>query len=406
MPYSFFIARRFLQTQKSQSQRFISFITFFSIAGVALGVMALIITLTILAGFEKELKEKIFSFTAHVQVTAFQSRPITEYSALTTKIAAADSSVLSVSPFIAKEGMVSFGEYADGVFVKGISPEGIHEVQKYIVGGKIDFKKIDGGLYSCVIGKKLLDNIRASLNDTIIGFGLPREFSSAIQPRIVGFVVTGIYESGMAEYDDVFLYASIEAAQEIFELQNSVSGFDIMLSQPQKADDVAKELSSALGFPYFARSIFQQYKNLFTWIQLQKEPIPIVLGLITLVAAINIIGTLLMLVLEKKKQIGILRSLGATQKEIKQIFIVQGFLVSLVGTLFGNIAGFSVCWIQLKFQIFTLPSSIYFMKSVPILFQAENFLIVSTVSILLCVAASFIPARLASQLDPIKAIRQ
>ena len=404
--YIFFIAQRFLQTQKSQSQRFISFITFFSVAGVALGVTALIITLTILAGFEKELKEKIFSFTAHVQVTAFQNRPLTNVQVTKNKILKANNTILTANPYVAKEAMVSFNDNADGVFIKGIVPEGIHEIQKYIVEGEIQFPKIDDGLYSCIIGKKLLQNLHASLHDTLIGFGLPSEFSSSVQPRIIGFVVTGIYESGMAEYDDVFLYTSIEAAQEIFDVQNTVTGFDVSLSDPSNANDIARELSSTLGFPFFARSIFQQYKNLFTWIQLQKEPIPIVLGLITLVAAINIIGTLLMLVLEKKKQIGVLRSLGAKRKDIKKIFIVQGFLVAISGTVLGNIVGFSICWIQSEFQILTLPSSIYFMKSVPILFVPENFIIVSTVSIILCVLASYIPARLASTLDPIKAIRQ
>ena len=178
-----------------------------------------------------------------------------------------------------------------------------------------------------------------------------------------------------------------------------------MLTNADDAPVVAQELMDELGYPYYARTIFQLYRNLFTWLELQKAPVPIILGLIIAVAAVNIIGALLMLVLEKKRQIGILRSLGASEKIIKRIFLFQGFWIAIIGTALGNVFAFSICWIQLEFQLFSLPSSIYFMKSVPIYFQWYNFIIVSSLSILLCLLTSFIPARLASKLDPIKAIR-
>lgn len=406
MHYSFYIAGRFLKTQKSKSQKFISFITAFAIAGVTLGVTALIITLTILAGFEHELNQKVFSFTAHVQVTTFQNRPVQHYQQVSKQIISTQPNVVSITPFISKEGMISYRNQADGVLIKGIASNKDIDIEKYLVEGKFSLAESPDGMYDCIIGKKLLTRIGGALHDTLIGFGIPTEFSSMIQPRIVGFVVKGIYESGMSEYDDVYLYTSLHGAQDVFDMPNAVSGFDIMLKDPTQADQFARRISSELGYPFFGRSIYQQYRNLFTWIRLQKEPIPLVLGLITLVAAINIIGTLLMLILEKKKQIGILRSLGASAKDIRKIFIRQGLFISLIGTALGNIIGFTVCWLQLTLHFFSLPSSIYFMSSVPILFESENFIIVSVVSISLCVLAAYVPAKLASNLNPIRAIRQ
>lgn len=403
---SFFIARRFLQFQPSRERKkFVSFITSIAVVGIILGVAALIIALTILGGFEKELKEKIISFSTHIQVTGYQNQFLKNWETPRKHILDKYQDVVSVSPFVTKEGMVSYGDRTDGVVVKGVAVDGEPGLKKYLVEGGFTLEKFQDGLYSCVIGKKLLLKLQAKLHDTLLVFGLPWNAQTFNQPTIVAFVVTGVYESGMSEFDDVFFYTSIPAAQELFLLQNSISGFDIMVRDLANVNAVARDIASDLGYPFYARTLFQTYRNLFTWIELQKEPIPLILGLIMIVAAVNIIGTLLMVVLEKRKQIGILRSLGASQRTIRRIFLVQGVAIAVVGVTLGNIIAFGVCWIELKFQIFSLPSSIYFMSSVPIYFQAGNFIVVSVISFALCVAASYIPAFLASKLDPIRAIR-
>ncbi len=401
-----FIARRFLQFQPSKERRnFISFITSIAIVGVILGVMALIIALTILGGFEKELKEKIISFSTHIQVTGYQNQILKNWKESKETILKKFPDVLSVSPFVSKEGMVSFGDATDGVIVKGIDESNDAGAQKYLVEGKFRLQKIQDGLYSCVIGKKLLLKLNAKLNDTVLVFGLPWNVQNISQPTIGAFVISGVYESGMSEYDDVYFFANISAVQELFNYRDGISGFDIMVKDINKVNDVARDIASELGYPYYARTLFQTYRNLFTWIELQKEPIPLILGLIIIVAAVNIIGTLLMLVLEKRKQIGILRSLGTSQKKIKQIFLIEGITIASIGVFFGNLFAFLVCFLELKLQFFSLPSSIYFMSSVPIDFKIENFVIVSLISFTLCVLASYVPAHLASKLDPIKAIR-
>lgn len=407
MSASSFIAGRFLRHRRSnRSQRFISFVTLIAVTGVMLGVASLIIALTILGGFEHELTAKVIGFTTHLQVNTYSGRPIRDPDSIAERIRTASPHVRSVSPFIAKEGMVSYGDLTEGIMLKGTGEEGAERgIQTYLVEGKDDRRQIDEGLYGCVAGRKLLRTIGAGLHDTVLVFGLQGSMDNIVSPNVVAFVVNGIYESGMGEYDDVYLYTSIPAAQQLTNMMGAVGGFEVMLDRAEEAPEAAKVIMEGLGYPYSARTLYQLYRNLFTWIQLQKEPIPIILGLIIAVAAVNIIGTLLMLVLEKRRQIGILRSLGATQGDIQRIFLINGAVIAVTGTLLGNAVGFLVCWSQQQFQFFSLPSSIYFMKSVPIRFQASDFIIVSVISILLCILAAWIPARLASRLDPVRSIK-
>ena len=407
MSFTTFVARRFLQFQKtSRSQNFISFVTLISITGVTLGVASLIIALTILGGFEKELKEKVIGFTTHIQVTTYTNQPIRYYQNVETKLKKEIPNIRSVSAFIAKEGMVNYGVSTEGIIVKGIeNKSGESGIYQYLIEGEVNFEKVADGVYGCVVGKKLLATIGAQLNDTVLVFGLQGHIQTVLAPNVMAFVVKGVYESGMSEYDDIYFYTGIPAVQQLINFDQAVSGFEIMLNDVNSAPETAKNVMDVLGYPFNARTLFQLYRNLFTWIELQKEPIPLILGLIIAVAAVNIVGTLLMLVLEKRKQVGILRSLGASNAAIKRIFLIKGTIIAFVGTLFGNLIGFIVCWLQQQYQFFSLPSAIYFMKTVPIYFRLENFIIVSSISIVLCVLASYIPAQLAAKLDPIKAIR-
>lgn len=407
MSFSTFVARRFLQFRRTTKARsFISFITLISIIGVALGTASLIIALTILGGFEKDLKEKVIGFTTHIQVTTHTNQPIRYYSNIESKLRNEIPGIRSVSAYISKEGMINFGDETEGIIVKGLENTGTeHGITQYLTEGSVDFREIAPGLHGCVAGRKLLTTIGASLHDTVLVFGLQGHIQTSIAPNVMAFVVNGIYESGMAEYDDVYLFVGIPAVQQLINFDAAVSGFEVMLDRVDDASETAKRITDLLGYPFSARTLFQLYRNLFTWIELQKEPIPLILGLIIAVAAVNIIGTLLMLVLEKRKQIGILRSLGASQRDVKRIFLIKGTIIAFVGTALGNLFGFGVCWLQQQYQIISLPSTIYFMKTVPIYFRPENFIIVSFVSIFLCIAASYIPARLAATMDPIQSIR-
>ncbi|MFA6456715.1 MAG: ABC transporter permease, partial [Bacteroidota bacterium] len=330
MAFTSFVARRFLQFQKSsRSQSFISFITLIAITGVALGVASLIIALTILGGFEKELKEKVTGFTTHIQVTTFTNQPIRYYNHIETKLLKEFPQIRSVSAFIAKEGMVNFGESTEGVIIKGV--ERVNDdsgIKQYLVEGNISFEKISEGLYGCAVGKKLLTAIGAKLHDTVFVFGLQGHLQTSLAPNVVAFVVNGVYESGMSEYDDIYFFTGISAVQQLINFDRAVSGFEVMLTDVNQAETTARQIMEELGYPFNARTLYQLYRNLFTWIELQKEPIPLILGLIIAVAAVNIIGTLLMLVLEKRKQVGVLRSLGASAASIRRIFLIKGTMIA------------------------------------------------------------------------------
>lgn len=407
MHYTVSIARRYLRFRKDPSKKnSLSFLTVIAIAGVMLGVAALIIALTILGGFEKEIKEKVAGFTTHIQVTSFQNRYFAHYDSAAARMKESVPAIRAVSPFVAKEGMAKCGSNIEGVFVKGIDPKAdVSMVRRYLIEGTFDLRCDDGAIPECVVGEKLLSKLHAGYGDTIIVFGLAGSFSEMRQPAIRPFVVKGVYESGMAEYDDVYFFVNIRAAQDLYGIGPVATGFDVMLHKISDAPETAEAIMHAMGYPYYARTLYQMYRNLFTWIELQKKPTPIILGLIIIVATVNIIGTLLMVVMEKTKQIGILKSMGASSAAIRRIFLLQGLFIGVIGTVLGNIFALGVCWAQLTFHIMSLPSAIYFMNMVPILLRWENFAIVSTIAIVMCVLASYIPSALAARLDPVKCIR-
>ncbi len=407
MPYTSFIARRYLKFRRGSGKKdFISFLTFIAITGITLGVAALIITLTILAGFEHEIKSKVAGFTTHIQVTGFQSQTFKDYDSAAGRMRSSIGEIEAVAPFVAKEGMVSFGVDVEGVLIKGVEPANdITTAKNYIIDGTYDLHRDKNRIAACVIGKKLLLKLHAHCGDTIAVFGLTGSYYDMRQPKIVPFVIAGVYESGMAEYDDVYLFTDISAAQELFMLGPAATGFDVLLKDIDTAPAVAEKIQDIMGYPYYPRTLFQLYRNLFTWIELQKQPVPIILGLIILVATVNIIGTLLMVVMEKTNPIGILKSMGASNSDIKRIFLYEGLFIGLTGTILGDLFAFVICWTQQTFHLFSLNSSIYFMTQVPILFHWQNFALVSVIAFLLCILAAYIPSSIAARLDPIRSIR-
>jgi lipoprotein-releasing system permease protein len=272
------------------------------------------------------------------------------------------------------------------------------------VNGKFFLGEIDG-LPGLVIGSRLAEKLNVTCGDRVTVFGISGIPSPLNMPTVIQFRVTGIYETGMSEYDDVFGYTSIRVAQRLFQYGDAMTGFNIRVEDPEKAQAVAFEIQRLLGYPYYPRTIFQMYRNLFTWIELQKKPIPIVLGLIIIVATFNIIGTLLMMVVEKTGEIGILKSMGASSAGITKIFVFQGLFIGLIGTVLGNLLAYGLCWAQSQYKIMSLPEGVYYMNTVPISMDISNFALVSGIAILLCFLATLVPSFLASRLNPISSVR-
>jgi lipoprotein-releasing system permease protein len=403
MSYSTFIARRYLHSGRNQG--FFSFITAISILGVMLGTATLIIALSVLGGFEKEITEKVVGFTSQVEILGFQNQPLRNYVQNAEVIRRAIPVVRAVSPFVAREALIRFHDEVDGILLKGIDPDNdVSMTRRYITAGVYDLERERGGQPRLVVGRKLASRLGFSIGDKVTIFGIGRYVDGGTA-RVMQFIVSGIYESGMAEYDDVYAFTDLADAQTLFQIPDAVTGYDLMLSSIDSAASVAEQVPDLLGYPHYGRTVFQTYRNLFSWIELQKKPIPIVLGLIIIVATVNIIGTLLMMVLDKTREIGVLASMGATRWGITAIFLRQGFTIALTGTLLGNILAFGLCFAQMEFKFFSLPSDIYFMTSVPILMRPEYFLLVSAVTLALCLLSSWLPARLASNMRPVNAIR-
>jgi lipoprotein-releasing system permease protein len=209
----------------------------------------------------------------------------------------------------------------------------------------------------------------------------------------------------MAEYDDIIAYVNLQNAQNLFSIGENITGYDIKVNDISKIDSLTDFLSKNLRYPHQVKSIYQIHRNIFTWIQLQKEPIPIILGLITIVAVFNIVGTLLMIVLEKTNAVGVLKSLGANKRQIISVFLYQGMFLAVTGIILGNILAFLLTYLQMNFRIISIPSSVYFMSTVPIKLSAEVFIGISVLTFLLCVAASVLPSYVASRIQPVSTLR-
>jgi lipoprotein-releasing system permease protein len=310
-----------------------------------------------------------------------------------------------VAPYVSREALIRSREGVDGILLKGVDPDHDNStIPRYVVAGRYDLHREKGGIARLVLGKKLAARLALRVGDKAIVFGIGRLLEGS-RARVMQFQVVGIYESGMAEYDDVYAFTHLRDAQILFQIVDAVSGYDIMLTRVDSAAAVADQAQDLLGYPHYGRTVFETYRNLFSWIELQKEPIPIILGLIIIVATVNIIGTLLMMVLDKTREIGVLAALGATRGGIARIFLRQGLTIALLGTGAGNLLAFALCFAQLQFKILSLPSDIYFMTSVPILLRWEDFSLVTALTISLCLLSALIPARLAARLSPVQAIR-
>ncbi|MGA9120525.1 MAG: ABC transporter permease [Bacteroidota bacterium] len=403
MAYPSFIALRYLRSRRNAG--FFSFIAAIAVLGVALGTAALIIALSILGGFENEITEKVVGFTSHVQILSFQNQPLSDPEGTDRLILDSLSQVKSISPFVLREALIRSKEGVDGVLLKGVDPSNDNSTtRRYVVQGRYDLAHEPGRQPNIVLGKKLASRLGLGIGDraTIFGIGRP---SDEGRTRVMQFVVSGIYESGMAEYDDAYAFTDLGSAESLFQMGSAVSGYDLLLTDIAQADVVADKVQDLLGYPYYGRTVYQTYRNLFSWIELQKKPIPIILGLIIIVATVNIIGTVLMMVLDKTREIGVLRSMGATKWGITRIFLRQGLTIALIGTGLGNALALALCLAQKEFHFFSLPSDIYFMTTVPILLRVQDFALVSGIAISLCLLSALLPARLAARVNPVSAIR-
>lgn len=410
MGYPSFIARRLARSRSHN--RFVSFITLFAVIGLAIGTMALLITVSILNGFQKKIAQNVSNFTANIEIRGFENVPLPDYPAAMRKIKS-HNNVKSVSPFVSHEAMIRVhrshrvnAPSTDGILLKGILPQYDNsDLRNEIKFGKYNLSDI-GNMSPLLIGRKLARRLDVQVGDTVFIFGVEGLPSPLNPPKVLSFLVTGIYETGMSQYDDIYGYTNLKSASYLFDMpSNSVSGFDVMADNLDTVGATSHDLELALGYPYYPRTMFQMYRNLFAWIELQKKPIPIVIALIIIVAAINVVGTLLMIVIEKMNEVGVLRTLGATRRAITRIFLIQGAFIGAAGTLIGSGLAYIVLEIQKRYNLIHIPGDVYFMNTVPVSIHASDFLVIGGIAFVLSLLASYLPARTASGFDPLESVR-
>lgn len=409
MAFELFVAKKYFRAKRRTG--FISIITYVSIGGVAIGVTALILVLSVMNGFEDEVRSKIIGADAHLRLRKFYTETITETDKI-LEIARKHPHVIGASPTIFEEGMIRSGNAQRPTGVKAVDLNSIDQVsdlRKKMVLGDLDFsvRDINGQkLPGIILGRYLADGLLAlNVGDVVVVMTLPREGGIFTQPRAKKFYVAGIVEFGYYEYDRVFSFISLPDAQQLFDMPGGVSWIEVKLDDYSLAGEVAEELENELGYPYTSMTWFERNKSLFSWMEIEKWGAFVILCLIITVAAFNIISSLIMIVMEKTREIGILKSMGATSSSIMKIFMFEGVIIGLIGTALGSVVGYSLGFLQLHYHLISLPSDVYIINSLPIQLQWIDFIAISSAALVLCFLASVYPAYKASKLYPVEAIR-
>ena len=423
MSYEFFISKRYLRAKRKQI--FVSIITFISIFGIFLGVAALIIVLAVMNGFETDLRTKILGIKSHIELTADIGGSMKNYPKV-QELVAGTKGVVASTPFIYTQAMIRNGNGVSGVVIRGLDTQSAFKVINLgkIREGSIEYlnkipqelsrKKHSEQIGGIVIGKEMARNMGIFLYDTITiispaGISTPM----GMMPRMKKFAVVGIFESGFYEYDSTLAYLSLRNCQDFLQMGDSVTGIDIKVDDIYKADSIARKIQSKLGFPFWANNWMQMNKNLFAALKLEKRVMFIILSLIVLVAAFNIISALIMIVMEKNKDIAILKSMGATSRGIMKIFIYQGLIVGVIGTFLGCVAGLSVALNLQKVSLFVekifhfkiLPGDVYYLSELPSQVNYGDIIVIIIGTVIVCFLSTIYPSLRASRLDPAEALR-
>jgi lipoprotein-releasing system permease protein len=409
MSYEFFIARRYFRAK--QRTGFISLITFISIAGVTIGVMALILVLSTLNGFEDEIRVKLINADGHIRMHKSYSETIDHPDSL-MQIIQKIPGVIGSTPIIIEESIIESDKKQNPCLIHGVDLKTIDRVsdlRKNIILGQLDFsyKNINGiEMPGIVVGRYLAEAILSlSIGDVVTLITIPKDGGLFAQPRVANFYIAGIVSFGYYEFDLYRAFISLDIAQQLFQIPRGVSWIQIKCDDYEKAPLVAQQIERLSNNEYTAITWRELNKSLFSAMQIEKWGAFIILCLIIMIAAFNIISSLTMVVMEKIREIGILKSMGATKNSILKIFTFEGIIIGIIGTVLGNILGYSLGYSQIKFKLISLDPDIYVISALPIKMYFIDFIAISGISLLLCFAASLYPAYKAAGLFPVEAIR-
>ena len=410
-PYELFIGLRY--TRAKRRNHFISFISLISMLGMALGVMALIVVLSVMNGFQKEIRARMLGASPHLEVVA-DGGQLNDWPSILDKVAR-NPQVIAAAPYVSGQGMLSIGRSVQGVMVRGIDPSretAITELSNKIKAGSLD--DLRGSEFGIVLGTDLARALGVRLHDKILLIAPQGQFTPAgMMPRLKQFQVVGLFEIGMAPYDNSLALINIGDAQKLFRLGDAVTGISAKLREIDLAPRVSAELQSDLPDNLYANDWTRQNSNYFRAVQMEKKMMFIILSLIVAVAAFNIVSTLVMAVTDKQADIAILRTLGASPRSIMKIFIVQGVVIGVVGTLLGSISGIVLAlnldvvvpFIEQLFRVQFLAKDVYYISELPSDLRYHEVMLVAGMSFLISMLATLYPSYRASKTQPAEALR-
>ncbi len=413
MSYERFISLRHLRAKRKQF--FISLITVLSIVGVGVGVMALIVVLAVMTGFENDITSKIVGMTAHVLVRKHGTTGLEDYWNITRRIRNVEG-VVAATPFILNQVMLATDVGISGVVLRGIDPDTIGEatslVQSTTVGSVEALKSSEPP--GIMIGSELSKTLGVSIGHSIsVVTPLGTMTPLGMAPKRERFTVVGIFTSGYYEYDTSFAYILISSAQRFFSMPDVVTGIEVKVEDVYRAREVASRIEKTLGFPFWTMDWMAMNRNFFKALRMEKLAMFIILTLIVFVAALAIVTTQIMVVMDKTREIAILKSMGATTSSIMKIFILEGLIIGVVGTILGTILGLLIAYnleaiaqfLEVVFRFKFLPGDVYYIDELPSTVRLLDVVLIDGIAVLLSFLATLYPSWKGAKLDPAEALR-
>lgn len=404
------IAIRYLTSRRRSGV--VSAVGLIAIGGVFVGVAALVIVMSVMSGLQKDLREKILTNTPHLMIQKYNAAAIEEWRSVVETMETSDG-VVAAAPFIYTEGIVGHGRGRnEGAIVRGVDPrmeDAVSEAPRQIVAGQWSLRASPESPYpKVVIGYMLADRLGAFPGDTLT---LTTPEVAAVSPlhgtvpKLQKFVLAGTFRSGFFEYDSKLVYTSLDAMQEYLGIDDVAYGISVRVSDIWKAREIGESALQGLEDPFYATTWVELNQPLFSALRLEKQAMFVILVLIVLVAAFNIISTLTMIVMDKTKEIGILRSMGMKSGAIRRVFVLQGVLIGTVGTVLGLVAGLVAVWALAHYRFISLPGDIYFIDTLPVSVEPISIATIVLASLAISLIATVYPAAQAARMAPVEAIR-
>ncbi len=406
MFFELFLSIRYLRAKRKQA--FISVITVISVLGVMIGVMALVVVLSVMNGFRADLMSKILGVKSHLLVLSYKGA-FNDYKRVAGRVGQVEGAV-ATTPFIHSQVMVNRSGNVSGAILRGIYPQtagNVLSIEPMIKDGSLSSLKSSwDGLPTIIIGSELSKQLGAYPGD-ILNMVSPEGKLTPLGrvPNSQKYKVTAVFDSGMYEYDASMVFVSLKEAQAFLGFGDRVSGLEVRVKDVYKSDKVGIKIQNALGKPYWTKDWKVMNRSLFSALKLEKFAMFVILTMIVLVGALNIISTLVMVVMEKTRDVAILRAMGASAKSIMTIFMVQGLLVGLVGTLAGLASGLGICHLLARYKFISLPSDVYYITTLPVRVEFWDVCLVSLSAVVISFLATIYPSWHASRLNPVEAIR-